>query len=189
MLDADDVRFIREEIGRQVGIILTGQTQNSAANHSDIINMFAGMPAIEKKPTIFPYGYASVAPDNVQAIIGRMGSHFGNRIILGHRAADRPTDLAKGEAAVYSVGGYSIRVKNGSVQVGKGGVYETQVVGETLAQALSALISALASHTHMYDDAGSPSVTQPPQNASAITNVSSNFIDNGKILAKDGGRF
>lgn len=110
----------------------------------------------------------------------------GNRdhgvVIASDDRRSRPTDLAEGEAAVYSSGKYQVRVGTDRIRVGKDGVFETVVVGETLAELLGHLIDDLAAHTH-------GAVGAPPATASTITGRKASYLTNEKILAKDGGRF
>ncbi len=60
---------------------------------------------------------------------------------------------------------------------------ENLVLGQVLKTLLSSLLNDIATHTHAYDDAGTPSVTQAPGNASAFTALKANPVDNAGILS------
>lgn len=59
---------------------------------------------------------------------------------------------------------------------------ENLVLGQQIKSLLSSVLAAIASHTHAYDDAGTPSVTQAPGNASSFTSAKST-VDSGAILS------
>lgn len=59
---------------------------------------------------------------------------------------------------------------------------ENLVLGQQIKSLLSQVLAAIASHTHPYDDAGTPSVTQPPGNAGSFTSAKST-VDSGAILS------
>lgn len=185
MIDADLRRFIQKEIAKQMNVILSGAAGENTLITENIENLYPGMPTIEQRPIMHPYGMVSRAPRGTIQVTAKQGEHLGNRVVLGHRASDKP-DVSVGEAVVYSFGKYRLFVHNGSVTVAKNGTEETLVVGETLAQALTQLITLLASHQHT-GNLGYP--TSAPLTGPQISAVNTNFIANQKILAKDGGRF
>lgn len=186
MTDSDQIRFIRQEIEKQLNIILSGRTQSSAKFTEGIANMYPGMDVITERPIMRPYGIISLAPDQTTQVTGRMGTHIANRLVLGHRDQNAPEPGAVGETIVYSMGGYEVKVANGQISLGKGGEFETMVVGDTLKEFLILLLNHIIAHTHI-GNLGAP--TSPPQNASDFTSAKADFVDNDKILAKDGGRF
>lgn len=59
---------------------------------------------------------------------------------------------------------------------------ENLVLGQQIKALLSQVLDAISTHTHNYDDAGNPAVTQPPLNASAFTGAKST-VDSGSILS------
>lgn len=186
MTDSEARRFMKMEIERQVRIILSGSAGDNNQFSETIENLYPGSPGIPARPVMHPYGIVSRAPRGTLQVTARQGEHSGNRLILGHRDANRPA-LEEGETAVYNVAGYQVRLNKASVTIGKGGVFETMVVGETLAQLLGDLIELLAMHTHSNGNEGAP--TGAPLEAADFTQLKTQNIDNGKILAKDGGRF
>lgn len=181
MTDGDMIRFIREEIRKEMNVILSGETAGSATHTESIDNLFPGMPTITDRPVMQPFGISSRAPKKTLQFIGRQGADKTNRFVLGHRDKNKPA-VDEGETSVYSVGGYQVRVFNGKIQIAKGTDFETLVVGETLRDFLIALIGEIVLHTHAAPGA-------PPTNASAFTALQTASLDNDKILAKDGGRF
>lgn len=181
-MEADIRRFIREEIRRQVNIILSGSTSDTTEATETIDNLFPGMPSIPTRPVMHPYGYASRASKGTISVVGRQGEHVGNRLVLGHRDKNRPTDLSEGEVVVYSFGTYKLYFRNDRVSVGKGDEVETVVVGETLVEVLSSILDAIIVHTHAAPGA-------PPTNAASFSSIKTVDVESGSFLAKDGGRF
>ena len=94
--------------------------------------------------------------------------------------------MDEGESVQYSAGGYRVVCKAGEIFVGKGEDLEHMVVGETLKALLISLITHINAHTHL-GNLGYP--TGVPLNAADFTEDQANFLDNDKILAKDGGRY
>lgn len=186
MLDSEIRRAIHEEIKKQLGVILYGAVGNPTVDSETIEAMYPGMPNQPERPLVGPYGVASVAPTGTIQVVGRIGDHPANRVVLGHRAKDRPTDLAEGETTVYSLGEFRLVVKNDSLYLGKGTDLEEMVVGETLRQFLISLVDLIVAHTHLgnlgYD-------TSPPKNFADFVTARTDNLDNSKILAKEGGRF
>lgn len=181
MTDAETLRFIRSEIARQLNVILHGESKAGASIDVETIqNLFPGSPPIEDRPLMHPYGFASKAPDGTIQVVARVGEHPGNRMVMGHRSADRPSDLEGGEAALYSASGFSIRAKNGQLEVGKGGTYEPVVLGDKLEAVLIAILDAIIQHTH-------PAPGAPPTNAAAFSSIKSGQVEDGKLLVKEGG--
>jgi phage gp45-like len=129
-----------------------------------------------------PYGFCSLAPDGTTQVVARQGEHFGNRLVLGHRAADRPKDLKSGETAAYSKSGYKIVWKGDSVMIGHGSTLEPLVMGQALNDLLKSLLNALIAHTH-----AAPGV--PPTNVADFTTILTSKLNSNKILVKDGGAF
>lgn len=186
MIDSEIRRYIEQEIDKKLNVILHGVSQDATNQTETIQNLFPGQDGFKTRPVMHPYGFVSRAIDNVISVIGRVGSHTGNRFVMGHRDKDRPDDVEKGESYLYSSGKYQIRVKNGKVEVGKDGEYQTLVVGEDLQAALIAIIDAIVAHTHI-GNVGFP--TSPPQNAATFTQIKTDQVAGGKLLAKDGGKF
>jgi hypothetical protein len=177
------MRFIREEIARQVHILFTGTTQGTATHTEDIGEYLPGADTIPERPIMQPFGLASRAPLKTLSVVARQGNHPANMLTLGHRDKNKPDDLGEGEAALYSVGKYQVRIKKNEVQIGKGGAWETQVMGDTLVTLLKAILDHIIIHPHI-GNLGFQ--TSPPQNAADFTQDKTQ-VD--KILAKDGGKF
>lgn len=115
-------RFVREEVARQLNVILSGVCEGTEADaQSESIGaLYPGSPTIENRPVMHPYGYASRAPKGVLQVTAKQGASPQNRLVIGHRDADRPDDLEEGETEIYSSGGWSVRVKNDSIIIGNG---------------------------------------------------------------------
>lgn len=178
-------RFIVREIRKQIQIITSGEAGETTMLTEDIANLYAKMPTITKRPVMHPYGFASRAPKGTLSITAQQGDHPGNKMTLGHRDGNKPA-VDEGESVQYSFGGYRVVCKNGELFVGKGTDLEHMVVGETLKAFLIALIQHIVVHTHI-GNLGYPTGT--PQNAADFTDLETSYLDNDKILAKDGGRY
>lgn len=116
MTDGQMLAHMREEIRKQVQILLHGEVATNTAEVEDIANLVPGMATITKRPVMHPYGFASRATKGTIQVVGRIGEHASNRFVLGHRAKDRPTDLAVGECVLYSADGDKIYVRNGKIE-------------------------------------------------------------------------
>jgi hypothetical protein len=186
MTDSDIRKFIRDEIDRKVNVILHGDSGSNTKEAEDIQNLYPGQPTITSRPVMHPFGFVSRAVAGTIQVIGRIGAHTGNRFVLGHRDKNRPDGLEEGECAIYSLGTYEVRIFNTKVQVGKGGTFETLVVGETLRDFLKEFIQIYVAHKHI---GNLGFYTTVPDNQAQATQLKTNNLDNDKILAKDSGRF
>lgn len=187
-------KMIRDEVARAMNILLNAQTEGATKDTEGINGVFPGMATMPSRPTVYPFGFCSQAPDGTISFVARVGDHPGNRYVIGHRDSRRP-DLDRGESAFYSVqnGGlaYLMRCFVDSIKGGKGTTFETMIAGDTLVTLLSSLITELASHTHNITVASTPFTgpTLAPLDAAAFTALKASYLDNGKVLLKDGGRF
>jgi hypothetical protein len=193
MMTPEDKRWVMQAIKLQLKIITSGSAGNSTMTTQDIENLMPGMPTIPARPIMHPFGFASRAPKGLIAVTAQQGENPGNKLTLGHRDKDAP-DVDEGEGVAYSVGGYTIFIKNNELTIGKDGDLEHMVVGETLKTVLTALITAIVAHEHLYIPPLVPAVTSPiptgpPINAADFTLIQTENLDTDKILAKDGGRF
>jgi phage gp45-like len=185
MTESDIIKLINAQVKKQLNVILSGQSGNAAddghGNYSeDIQNMFTGMDGITSRPVSHPYGFASKAPDGTTQVTAKQGDHTGNRLVIGHRAADRPSDLGDGETCVYSSSGYRIVWKQGSIMIGKGTQLEPLILGQTLNTFLTSLLTDIIAHTH-----ASPGA--PPTNIADFQQLLTNTLNANKILVEDGG--
>lgn len=181
MNDSEMKKLIKDEVAKQMNILLNGQTRTADVQTEGIDNLWPGCPTVPDRPLVLPYGFAGRAPDGTLNFTARVGTHAGSRYVIGHRDANRPT-VEVGESALYSMGTYLVRVFNDKIQIGKGEEFETVVVGDTLATFLGDLLSLIATHTHAAPGS-------PPTTAALFTQLKALYIDTQKILAKDGGRF
>lgn len=179
-------RMVKEEIRQQLNIILNAEAGENTTQTETINKLFPGQTGINARPVVHPFGFVSRAVQGIISVTVRVGDHIGNRMTIGHRDKDRPSDIDEGESVVYSMGKYQVRVLNKALQVGKDGVYETVVVGETLRDFLINFIQLYALHQHL-DAIGY--LTEIPTNAEQAIDLQTENLDNDKILAKDEGRF
>lgn len=187
MMDAETRRMIREEIKQQLNIILNAAAGSQNDQQSETIStLFPGSPDIPGRPVMHPFGFVSRAVPGTISVVAKVGADMQNRMTLGHRDFHRPSDLNSGESIVYSIGDYRVKVTNTSILVGKGGVYEPVLVGETTRQFLISLVQLIIVHTHL----GNLGIeTGPPLNSTDFNQLQSQNLDNSKVLAEDGGRF
>lgn len=181
MIQSEILSFICDEIRKQLNIILGGSSANASRYTEDIESMLPGMPTITSRPIMRPWGYASRAPRGTVQVTGRQGDHFGNRIVLGHRAADIPADLALGETVLYDSTGKAIRIKEGKIRLGSSASAENLVLGKVLQAMLQEVLTAIASHTHVTTAPGAP--TTPPNNAATFSGKASSPVGDGGILS------
>ena len=144
-MDAETRREVQEEVRRQVNIILFGSTAVTSedAASEDIDSLFPGMPTILQRPVMHPYGFVSRAVKKTISVVARVGDHIGNRMVIGHRDAGRPTDLDEGESSVYAQGGPRVNVRNSRIELGSTGASEPVVLGQVLLSALTEFNSEL----------------------------------------------
>lgn len=180
MMTPEDRKFIREEIARQVNIILSGQAGANTVQTETIDNLFPSMPSIVNRPVMHPYGLVSRAPRGTLSVTARQGEHAGNRIVMGHRDKDKP-EVQVGEVQLYNQFGQAIYLKNGTVHLGVAAASNPAVLGNELKAMLQELLTLLATHTHV-GNLGSP--TTPPVEASQFTSIKSSQVDNNNILSQ-----
>lgn len=185
-MDAEQTRFIREEIKRQLNTVLNAETGPTDSQTETINKLFPGMPGINSRPVVHPFGFVSRAVQGTISVVVKVGADIQNRMVIGHRDKGRPSDVDEGESIVYSIGDYRVKVSKTQILVGKGGVYEPVLVGETTRQFLITLVQLIVSHTHL----GNLGIeTSPPLNAEQFIEAQAQNLDNSKVLAEDGGRF
>ncbi len=180
MLDPEVQRYIKNEVARQVNVILSGTTQGNTTTTEDIGDMFPGSPTLPARPIMHPWGFVSRAVKGVRSIIGRQGDHPGAKLVLGHRDPTPPS-VEEGESAVYSMAGYVVKVGLTSVTISKDDEEHTAVLGEPLVAILSSVLGTLSTHTHAAPGA-------PPTEA-ALFIAAKAQVDANEFLAKDGGGF
>lgn len=169
--------FIRKEIEKYANVILSGQTNNAQTHTEDINNLYPGMPIIQNRPKMEPYGFSSKATDGTIQVTARQGENFNNKMVLGHRDKNKPTDLATGESVHYSSGGSKAYARNDSydieaavsnikadlIKLGSEGASDPAVLFNELKTLLEQILDAIAQHTH-----GGMTIP-PPDNAGDFT--------------------
>lgn len=109
MISPELQRLLRVEILRHLNVILSGQSgANDDTQNETVSNVYPGMPQIQKRPVMHPYGFVSRATSNTISVTARQGADPQNRFTIGHRDALRPTDLKQGESAIYSSDGKNV---------------------------------------------------------------------------------
>lgn len=183
MNEAELKRWVRKEIQTQLNIIMSATTGlGETVEDETISSLYPGSPDIPKRPVMHPYGFASRAPTGTTSVTGKHGADPSNRMVLGHRDANRPTDLEEGESTLYSVAGYEIRAYKDGIRVVKGSKKFALLLGEDIITFLAELIDVLAIHTH-----GPPGT--PPTNASDITLLKTENLAGSTLLSTEEGGF
>lgn len=142
-MDSETARFIREEIKRQLNVLMTGVAGDNDGLNETIENLYPDMPDIEDRPIAHPFGLASRAPSGTLSLTGRVGDHPGNRTILGHYDEDRPDDLGEGETVLYNESGERIYLKDGEILIGSADSDEAMVLGNVLKDFLDGVLGDL----------------------------------------------
>lgn len=192
-MDSDLIRLIRQEIRRQVQIVLSGETDGNTPQTENIGQLYPGMPTIEGRPVVHPYGMVSRAPNGTIQCNVRQGEHM-NWLVLGHRDKNRP-DLQQGEVMLYNELGEKIYISKGVVRtttpkivdecddmrLGSEGAEENFVLGQVFKKFAQDLLTQLAAETHVSGLPGYP--TSVPQNAAQYNNLKTTPIDDDAILS------
>lgn len=208
MISSEILTFIRREIARQVAVVLSGSAQNAQGQVEDISALYPGMPVITERPVMHPFGYVSRAPNGTIQVTARQGSTPENRLVLGHRDANRPA-LDGGEVVLYNAHGQQIRLNAGVIQLGGPDSAEPIVLGAQLKELLTELIAAVsalsaAAASTAATTSGAlvtlglppPPLPGPPASllldaaaataaGSAATDAGNNFVQNDAILSDE----
>lgn len=182
-VEPDLRRFIRAEISRQMNIILSGVAGNfdPTAFTEDIEEMYPGADTITARPVMHPFGFVSSAPRGTLQVVARQGEHPSNRLVLGHRDAERPTDIAEGTAKMYSIAGFQVYAGEDGIYVGKNSATEPLVLGTATNEFLVALLDLLVAHVH-------PAPGAPSDKSVDFTNLKIQTVEANKLISTgDGG--
>ena len=180
MMDSSALKFIREEIQRQINVILSGSSGANDQFSEDISEMFPGMPTINQRPVMHPYGLSSRAPSDTLQVVARQGEHFGNRIVLGHRDSKRPP-LNQGEVILYNQFGQQIYLESGKIHIGKKSTSNPAPVGNELLAMLTEFINDYKKHTHIGNLGAATPLTA--DDVTAAEQLLANHITNKKIVS------
>lgn len=183
MIDPEVRKFLKDEIRRHLNIVLSGVSGANTEEHETIGNLFPGMPDIEKRPVSHPYGYASRAKNGTIQVNARMGDHVGNRIVISHRDANRPKDLAEGESVIYSSGGLKVYLRNGKIQIGSETSSDPVVLYNELKTLMESILTHVMAHTHIGNMGFE---TSAPLNNADFTTDKNNIptIASGKVFTE-----
>lgn len=181
MIDGDILRLIREEVRKQVNIILSGQSGQNTNISEDIQNLYPGCPTIPDRPVMHPYGFVSRAPNGTIQVSARQGEHPGNRLILGHRDSARP-DIGAGETTIYNQYGQQIYLKQGEIHIGKPASSDPVPLGNELIDFIKAFFIAFKKHQHI-GNLGALTLLDP-DTEQAIDELQADWIDNKKIVSE-----
>jgi hypothetical protein len=180
MTDPKIIKIIRDEVKKQVNVILSGSAGANSVSAETIDDLYPGYPPMQNRPIMHPFGLSSRAPRGTISVTARQGEHPANRLVLGHRDSARP-NVESGEVQLYNQYGQAIYLKNGTVHVGTASANNPAVVGNELKAMLESLIDAIANHTHI-GNLGIP--TAPPIQAGTFSSIKSSNVSNDKILSQ-----
>jgi hypothetical protein len=195
MTDAELRKLIKDEIKQQINIILNAETSDNTSQTESINALFPGMPVIENRPVMHPYGFVSRAPEGTISVVAKTGDHPGNRMVLGHRDKNRPT-VQSGETMLYNEFGDKIYVSQGiirattpkwiteadSIFIGSESADEPFVLGKVFKNYFAEpLLDQLRVETHISGIPGYP--TSIPQNAAQYAQIEASPIMDEKILS------
>lgn len=127
MITPEITRFIREEVKKQLNVILAGEAgDNSSIETETINNLYPGSPQISDRPVMHPYGLASRAPAGTISVTAKHGADAHNRMVIGHRDfARKQLSLDEGEVVLYGAEG-EVVLTTASVSASKGFRVETK---------------------------------------------------------------
>lgn len=182
-IEPDLKRYIRHEISKQMNIILSGLTGTFDPSKltEDIEEIYPGADTITGRPVMHPFGFVSYAPRGTLQVVARQGEHPSNRLVMGHRDAQRPTDVAEGTAKMYSLAGFQIYAGDDGIYVGKNSATEPLVLGTAANEFFSALLDLLIAHVH-------PSPGAPSDKSADFTQLKTQTIEGNLLLSTgDGG--
>jgi hypothetical protein len=174
-------RFMKEEISRQVNVILSGAAGDTTVSTETIDGLFPGMPGILNRPVMHPYGFVSRVPRGTISVTARQGENAGNRLVLGHRDANRP-NVEVGECQLYNQFGQAIYLKNGAINIGTAEADNPAVLGTETKEFLIALIQWILTHSHMTSAPGAP--TSAALQAAQLTQIQTENVDSDKIFSQ-----
>lgn len=139
---------------RRIARPVRGTLTEMAAAGTVVLARFlarAGEEALDEVEVASPWGFRSLAPAGVEVIAVPLGGSSAAYIVIG--AVDRtmgPTDLAAGDAALYSALASVVCRVSGKVEINGGG-HAVARVGDSCAPSaeMAAWISAVSAATHV----------------------------------------
>ena len=170
-------KLIRTEIRNSMDIILSGFSGNATTQTEDIQNMYPGMTGIVGRPTAHPYGFCSVAPDGTAQVVAKQGEHIGNRLVISHRDANRPSDITSGESVLYNEFGQAVYMRDGQVQVGTKNSNSPMVLGDVLLNFITDLLNAFQNAPDVGITPFGPAFLEP-QIRTAMTQMMEKYVTN-----------
>lgn len=185
MMDANDIKWVRAEVQRQLNIVLYGQAgDNSTVENEDIDNLYQSMATIPQRPVMHPFGFVSRAAKGVFSVIAKLGNDPTNRMVLGHRDGQRPKDLDEGESRIYSLAGYQVICRGNGVFLrhNEASTETPLLLGTQANQFFSDLLDLIIAHTHAAAGA-------PPTNAPDFVNLKAEQIETKALTSTEEGGF
>lgn len=180
MLTPELKSFIRAEIAKQMNVLLSAVAGENTVTDETIQLLYPGSADLLKRPKMQPYGFASRARLGTISVVGKQGENPGNRIVLGHRDAEAPTDLELGESRMYSEEGYQLGASVDGVYIGKDAADIPLLLGTITNETLGELIELIQNHVH-----GPPG--SPPTTAAQFALIKTEKIDTNALLSTASG--
>jgi hypothetical protein len=195
MIEPEIRRLIHEEIKRSMNTIIMAECgATEGKNNSTVRNMYGCGPLTTKFPVASSYGFASRAPEQTLAVLGRLGEHPASRIILSHYDVNKP-ELNDGEAVLYNADGLQIRLEKEKIKIGGAEADEPLVLGNVLVEFLDKLMTLLATGDFLLCGApGSPTAPNPAKaldlnnwKQTYLTTASSNIVSQLSFSQREKG--
>lgn len=120
-MTGEELKIVRQEIRKQLGIILYGSAGTNTQQTETIEKMYPGQPNITDRPVMHPYGVSSRAPSGTLSMVGKVGEHIGNRVVLGHMDRNRE-DPGSGGVILYDSHGHKIQLREEGMEFEANGV-------------------------------------------------------------------
>lgn len=182
MNEADLKRFIKQEIRTTLNVLLTAAAGTNDNQTEQVQDLFVGMDGINGVPVMHPFGISSRAPSGTTSIVGRVGDHYGNRLVMGHRDAKRP-DSGSGEVVLYDAYGHIVYLSQSKIQIGSKSASEPFVLGLVFQKLMSQLLQLLSTHTHITTVPGS--ATTNPQEFQQFLDMKLSPVDDKLVLSDE----
>ncbi len=194
MMDAETIRFVKEEIKRQLNIILNSASGANTSQTETIDSLYPGMPGIDDRPVMHPFGFVSRATQGTISVTARVGADIQNRMTLGHRDKMRP-DVEEGEVMLYNSTDDKIYVSHGKIisttphwveksdliHIGSEDAKEPFVLGLIFQAFEDKFLQLMRDHRHVTSAPGA--LTSIPDNTLDIEEIRQSPILDNKILS------
>lgn len=183
MTESEIIKIVRRVMRQELAPLLMATVKSNESVNRSTFQRNQSDSAVPNARNIQPFGVASRAPVGTSVLTAPCAFDPTHLNMVGAFDESRP-EMNDGETILYNAQGQLIYLKNGSIHIGSKTAPHKITLGDVLQGMLSTMLGAIASHAHPYDDAGTPSTTQPPNNAGVFTGLKSSPVDDGGILSQ-----